>query len=172
MKTLLIFGGLIGALLLAPGAFAADGDECTTTVDAVAMDLPSKGSWLPQACVLLCDGKAAGDAGANACTEWDFADVPGMPDLVIFEYEELAGEACNATPDLTLTTGPVTGGTPGYDLDSSAVVLNSTTNRVIVDISQAPLDRFLFVALADAAGCAAGDVDVRMTFFGRKKGLF
>jgi hypothetical protein len=91
-----------------------------------------------------------------------------MPDLLIFEYEEKTGSSCSGTPDVTIKTGPITGGDPAYDISTSAVVLNPTTNRVIVDTSRATLDRFLFTVTADDGACAAGDLDVRMMFVNRK----
>jgi hypothetical protein len=171
MKMLLTLGGLIGALFLAPGAFAADGDSCQSHTADASIPLFNKGVWIPIACVQLCDGKAFGDAGAGACTEFDFASVPGMPELVVFEYEEdPANPDCGATPDFTFTTGPIAGGTPAYDIDSSPLILNPTTDKIIVDLSRVPMDRFLFTALGDAATCS--DLDVRLFFYTRKTGLF
>jgi len=168
MKKLLSFGGLIGAFLLTPMAFAADGDSCMSHTADAAIPLFNKGVLIPIACVQLCDAKAAAD---SSCTEFDFASVPGLPEILVLEYEEdPANLDCAATPDYTFTTGPITGGTPGYNIDSSAVIMNPTTNRVIVDLSQAPLDRFLFTAIADDAGCT--DVDIRMFFYTKKTGLF
>jgi len=165
MKRLLFLMGLVGAFFLTSTASATDGDACALTADGVAITLPSKGSWIPVACIQLCDGHAAAD---SACTEYDFAKAPGMPDIIILEYEEESGELCGATPEYTITTGPATGGTPNYDIDTSAVTLTLIANRVIIDTATSPLDRFLFTAIADDASCAAGDVDVRMTFFNRK----
>jgi len=167
MKRLLFLMGLVGALLVPGTTWATDGDACALTADGAAITLPSKGSWIPVACIQLCDGKAA----TEECAEYDFADAPGMPDIIVLEYEEEVGSACGATPDITITTGPVTGQTPEYAIDTSSVVLNSTTNRVVIDTSVAPLDRFLFTTTTDDASCVAGDLDVRMTFFNRKNRL-
>lgn len=165
MKRLLFLLGLIGVLFMVPGtAFGADGDQCDDSSDA-DIPLSTRGQWQAVACVQLCDGKAA----TEECDEYDFADSPGVPDILIFEYQDNSGN-CGGTPDLTITTGPVTGGTPSYDISSSTVVLNPTTNRIIVITEGAPLDRFLFTSLADDASC--DDLDVRMFFVNRKKGLF
>lgn len=168
MKMLLALGGLIGALLLPALSWGADGDSCQSHTADAAIPLFNKGVWIPIACVQLCDGKAAAD---SACTEFDFADAPGMPELIVLEYEEdPANMDCSGTPDYTFTTGPITGGTPSYAIDATAVIANPTTNRIVIDVSQAPLDRFLFTAIADDAGCT--DVDVRMFLYTRKTGLF
>ena len=169
MKRLLFLTGLVGALLTISGpSFGADGDGCLTPA-GTSISYGFKGDMVATACYMLCDGKASTD---STCTEWDFKDSPGMPDVIVFEYQEAAGESCSSTPDVTLTTGPVTGGTPGYDIDTSAVVLNATTDRVVIDTRLSPLDRFLFSAIADNAGCVAGDMDVRMTFYSQKSGMF
>ena len=63
-----------------------------------------------------------------------------------------------------------TANAPTYDISTSTIVMNPTTNRVIIITEGAPLDRFLFTAIADAAGCT--NVDVRMFFYNKKKGLF
>jgi len=179
MKRLLFLMGLVGALFAAMPAVATDEDgrQCQDSDNA---DIPlfTKGGWIPTACIQLCDTKVAADSG---CTEWDFADSPGMPDMIVLEYEEnpdVASPAddCDATPDYTLSTGPVTNGgitgngVPAYDIDSSTVVMNPTTNRVVIITKDNPLDRFLFVTIADDAGCT--DVDVRMFMYNRKTGLF
>jgi hypothetical protein len=167
MKMLLIFGGLIGALLLAPGAFAADGDQCENPSDA-NIPLFTKGNWIPVACVNLCDNYAG--AADAACDEWDFADTPGMPDIIVLEYDDNGGDCGGFSPDFTFQTGPITGGTPAYDIDSSTVVLNTTTDRIIIITEDGPLDRFLFTTVADDDDCT--DVDVRMFFYNRKTGFF
>ena len=80
MKRLLTLGALFGGLLLFPGlSFSADGDRCVDT-DGNEVPLASRGKWAPIACIQLCDGKAAAD---SACTEWDFNNPPGMPDMLI-----------------------------------------------------------------------------------------
>jgi len=167
MKRLLFLLGLVGVLLCPCIAWAADGDACLNT-DNAAVPLASRGSWAPIACVKLCDAKAAAD---STCTEYDFNSGPGMPDLVILEYEEDPDAAnCSATPDYTFTTGPISvvglANAPTYDLDTTAVVMNPTTNRVIIITENAPLDRFLFTAIADDADCT--DVDILMFLYDRK----
>ena len=169
MKRLLFLTGLVGALLIASGpSYGADGDSCLSIADA-SLNFGFKGDMVATACYMLCDGPAT---GTSSCTEWDFRTSPGMPDVIVFEYQQKAVVSCAATPDITLTTGPLTGGTPGYDLDTSAVVLNSTTDRVVIDTRLAPMDRFLFATIADNTDCAAGDMDVRMTFYSQKSGMF
>jgi hypothetical protein len=173
MKRLFILGGLIGAFLLSFPAFGDvdDGRECQDSADA---DIPlgHRSGWIAEACVQLCDTKKAAD---SYCTEWDFNDVPGMPEIIVFEYEENDG-GCNATPDFTITTGPISnGGTaaagdPAYDIGSTALILNSTTNRIVIITEDAPPDRFLFTAIGDDTNCT--DVDIRMFFYNRKKGMF
>ena len=169
MGRLTILGGLIGALLLlAPPVFAADGDTCMSHTADAAIPLWSGGFWTPLACVQLCDGKAAAD---SACAEFDFETAPGLAEVIVFEYEEdPANLDCSATPTYTITTGPITGGAPSYSWDTSAVVMNPTDNRLMVDVSGAMLDRFINVAITDDAGCT--DVDVRLFFYGSKAGLF
>lgn len=169
MRRLLMFGGLLGAFLLAPAAFGADGRQCQ---DSDNNDIPLRtlNNWIPVGCIQLCDGKAEADSG---CTEWDFANYPGLPDILILEYEEDPDNAnCSGTPDYTIKTGPVTnGGTtgdgvPAYDLETAAVVLNPTTDRVVIVTKDAPLDRFLFTTILDDADCT--NVDVRMFMYDRK----
>ena len=167
MKRLLFLLGLVGVLIVPTCGWAADGDACTDT-DGTAITLASRGSWVPVSCVLLCNAKAAAD---SACTEYDFNAVGGMPDIVIFEYEEDPDAAnCSATPDFTITTGPISvvalANAPTYALDSTAVVLNSTDNRVIVLNESGLLDRFIFTAIADDADCT--DVDILMFLYNHK----
>ena len=172
MKRLLFLLGLVGVLFTAPGvALGADGDQCIDS-DNATIPLFSRGGWIAVACVQLCDTKVAAD---SACTEYDFADSPGMPDIIVLEYEENPDSAnCGATPDFTITTGPVsvvaTANAPTYDISTSPVVMNAATDRVIIITEGAPLDRFLFTAIADDASC--DDVDIRMFFYNRKTGLF
>ena len=145
-------------MVLLPGVgWAADGDACAghgvTTVTKL-----TRGVYKELSCVQLCDGKAAAD---SSCTQYDMNSVAGTPDLIVFEYQEdPSNEDCAATPDFTITTGPISGGAPAYDLDSPAVVLNSATNRVVLSMASAVVDRYLFTAIADDASCT--DVDIRM----------
>jgi hypothetical protein len=170
MKMLLILGGLIGALLLAPTALAADGGPCQSHTADAAIPLWSGGFWTPLACVQLCDAKAVADDDGT-CTEFDFETAPGLAEVIVFEYEEDPDNLdCSATPTFTMTTGPITGGAPAYSFDSTAVVLNPTDNRISVDVGPAMLSRFLFVDITGFDACS--DVDVRMFFYGSKTGLF
>lgn len=155
------------ACLLAVGVEAkapkTDGVICEDSSDA-RIPLQDLGSWKATGCYNVCDGYAAADTGA-ACNEWDFDRGPGMPDIMVFEYEDIGGD-CGATPDFTITTGPVTGGSPNYDISTSAVVVNTTTDRIAVIIKDAMLNRFLFFAVTDEASCT--DVDIRMFTYEKK----
>ena len=185
MKQLLFLLGLIG-VLFAPSLGLAkenktDHTQCEEMDTDAAVPLFSRGGWIPTACILLCDGYAAADTGAG-CVEWDFQDSPGMPDIIVLEYEEEDSGDCGATPDFAITTGPMSNGTltnqtnasyagdPAYEIDATAVVLNATTNRVIILTKDAPLDRYLFTNVTDEASCT--DVDIRMFFFNRKTSMF
>ena len=167
MKQLLFLLGLVGVLIVPTCGWAADGDACVDT-DNNAVPLANRGPWVPVTCIQLCDTKVAAD---SACTEFDFNSVGGMPDLIIFEYEENPDSAnCGATPDFTITTGPISvvalANAPTYALDSTAVVLNSTDNRVIIRSEAGLLDRFIFTAIADDASC--DDVDILMFLYNRR----
>ena len=172
MKRLLFLLGLVGVLLAPTVGWAVDGDQCDDS-DNANIPLFTRGGWIAVSCIQLCDGKAAAD---SACTEYDFATRPGMPDIIVFEYEENPDDAnCGgSTPDFTLTTGPVsvvaTANAPTYDISTSTIVMNAATNRVILITEGAPLDRFLFTAIADDASCT--DVDIRMFFYNRKTSMF
>ena len=150
MKLALFWMGVL-SLLLAPTALAADGDACDSGIGKI-----TRGRHQTVVCVNLCDTKVAAN---SSCADFDMNTV-GMPDQIVFEYEENGVATCSGTPDFAITTGPITGGTPSYELDATAVVLNPTTNRVIVDARTAVLDRWLFTAITDDAACL--DVDIRM----------
>ena len=165
MKRLLFLLGLVGALCLLPTvSFGADGDECVSSANA---DIPvgTRGTWQVAACVQVCDAKNA----TEECAEYDFSNSPGIPDILIFEYED-SDNSCSSTVDITISTGHITGGTPSYTLDVSAVVLTEATGRIILITEDYPPDRFLFFSTADDADC--DDLDVRMFMYNRKKGLF
>lgn len=156
MKHLIL--SLIPLLCLLPlPSFGADGDVCDADTDQFR-----RGAYTTVGCFQLCDTKVAAN---SSCTEFDLNATStagrrvGSSDLIVFEYEE-NGSDCTATPDFTITTGPVTGGAPLYDLDTTPVILNSTVNRVVLDMSRAPTDRYLFTAILDDADCT--DVDIRM----------
>ncbi len=158
MKTLIF----LMALLLPAVAWGADGGACaghgTTTIAKI-----TRGAWTEVSCIQLCDTKLAAN---SSCTEFDMNSV-GMPDLIVFEFQEdPSNEDCSATPDFTITTGPITGGAPAHDMDTSAVVLNSSTTRVVMDMSRAIVDRYLFTAITDDADCT--DVDIYMHLLKRR----
>jgi hypothetical protein len=166
MKRILSLMGFLGALLLSSVAFGADGDECDSHVSDARIPLARTGNWAPTVCIQLCDDKAASH---SACDEWDFNDTGGMPDIIVLEYEEDPSNMdCSGTPDYTFTTGPITGGVPSYAIDTTALVMNPTTNRVIIVTKDSVMDRFLFTAIADDGACT--DVDIRMFLYNRKKG--
>lgn len=180
MRRLLFLGGLLGAFLLAPSAFGADGDECKGH-DGVEIKGWTKGPWIPLRCVQLCDGKLEAD-DTDDCTEYDFGDSPGMPDLIVIEYEEDAettvdgASACDSAPDITITTGPIsTGGTSGdypeYSPEATALILNPTVNRILINTETSHLDQYLFLELNDLSACSNGGVDVRMFLNARKNKL-
>jgi len=161
MERLLFLLGLVGALLIPGLGWSADGDQCKDS-SGDPIPLFNKGTWIAITCIQLCDNYVGTD---SSCDEWDFNDTPGMPDIVVFEYEDIGGD-CAATPDFTLGTGPISGGTPSYDSDDSAVVLNSTTDRVLLITKDFPLDRFLFTSVADDTDCT--NIDIRMFFYNQK----
>ncbi len=161
MKRLYLTIGLIGALLFPTLSLAADGDPCVTSADA-AMPFGSNGQWRVVACIQVCDAKNA----TEECAEYDFGSGPGIPDVIIFEYED-SDNTCSSTVDITISTGPVTGGTPSYTLDVSAVVLTEALGRVVLISKDYPPDRYLFFSTADDASC--DDLDVRMFLLDRKR---
>ena len=82
---------LVGVLVLLPSlALGADGDSCDSDTGKL-----THGNYKTQACVNLCDGKAAADS--NCGTSYDLDDAGGIPDLIIFEYEDV-GADCSSTP--------------------------------------------------------------------------
>jgi hypothetical protein len=180
MNRILSLIGFFGALLLPLAAFGADGDACKSH-DGVEIEGWTRGPWIPLKCVQVCDGKVAADDdddGTPECADYDFGAGPGMPDVIVLEYDvdnvAAGGEhSCSSTPDITVTTGPIAlGGVdddyPEYSPDTTAVVLNSTTDRVLINTELAHLDRYLFFELEDAAACANGGIDIRMFLYNRK----
>lgn len=169
MKQYLLF---LALLLLAGPALGADGDVCADS-DNAAITLFDRGRWTPTACIQLCDGKVDAD---TACTEYDFNNNRGMPEVIIFEYEENPDSSnCDTDSDFTLTTGPIsvvaTANAPTYNIDpGGAIIMNSVTNRVVLVTRDYPLDRFLFTAISANTNC--DDVDIRMFFYNQKTGLF
>jgi len=153
------------ALLLAAPVLAADGDACDRADESDRVARLDTGAHRYEVCIDICDGKAAADDDA-ACTEFDMRTV-GRPDLIILEREQ--GPSCSDAggPTFTVTTGPVTGGSPSYDIGGTAVVLNDTTDRVVIDMTTAPTNRYLFASLADAAACT--EADLRAYFVTLKK---
>lgn len=152
---------LFASFLLAGPAFATT--STTANCDSDIGLLPyQKGRFQTAVCKNLCNKVIATD---TVCTELDFNSY-GMPDLIVLEREENSG-ACSdpGGPTFTLTTGPVTGGTPSYDIDSSTVVLNDTTDRVIIDNSTGVLDRYLFTAVSDVTGCTDEDLRIYMIYY-------
>ena len=150
---------LLGVLVLALPTFAwaADGDNCDSDVGRV-----SRGVWTTSVCVNVCDAAVAAD---STCAEFDLGNA-GMPDILIFEREENDANCSDAGgPVITITTGPTTGGSPSYDLTSTAVLLNDTINRITIDTQTAPLSRYLFFTTSDDTACT--DYDVRMYLVNR-----
>ncbi len=149
---------IIGLFLLTVGTsapvFAAPntthGQVCDSTTTLVA-----RGKFKTKECFNICNKYAAADDGA-ACTEYEFK---GLPDLIILEKVENDAN-CSADVTFTFQTGPVTGGTPAYDMDASAVTLNDAADRVVIVVSDAPPNAFLFTAVTNDTACT--DVDVRM----------
>jgi len=152
MRNLLAVIGLI--LLLAAPAFGAanttHGQDCDSTTTVFAA-----GRYRTLECINVCNNYAAVDDDAE-CTEYEFK---GLPDLIVLEKVE-NDASCSADVTFTITTGPVTGGTPGYDLDTTAVALNDASDRAVIDVSQAPIDAFLFINVTNDTACT--DVDVVM----------
>ncbi len=142
------------ALLLAGPAIAAPntthGQSCDSDVGLV-----NKGQFRVAECVNLCNNHAQADDDSE-CTEYEFK---GVPDLVILEREENDAN-CSGDPTFTFTTGPTTGGSPSYALDTTAVVLNDATPRVVFVMANGIFDSFLFIAVSNDTACT--DVDVRM----------
>lgn len=163
MKTLFL---TILLLLLFPlPSWGADGDTCTAHVLGAStgtITKITKGIWREIACIQLCDGKKVAD-NSNGCTEFNMSAVTGTPDLIVLEYEEDGDSSCSAGPIFTVSTGPISGGTPTYDIDSTAVTIGEATTRVVIDMSTAPVDNFLFITNgATLTGCDQEGVDVRM----------
>ena len=161
MKRLLYILGLVGALSFLPSpALADDGDACKDS-SGNKLSLGSKGAWVTTNCIQVCDGKAA----TEECADYDFYGAPGMPDLLVLEYEMIAG--CTSTPDITITTASISG--VEYGPSSSALVLNSVTNRILIKTADGSLSRYIAFSTADDANCT--DIDVRMFFKSRKNRL-
>ena len=166
MKTLLLT--ILLLLLFSPAVWGADGGPCDSNTGKL-----ERGIYRTLGCVNVCDAKAAADssclfdiAGTAQTYSWDFSNTLGVPDLLVFEIEDINGN-CGATPDFTVQTSPEADIAPAYDLDSTAVVINSTTDRVIVDLSTAPPDRYLIITVADDASC--NDLDLRMYLLARDR---
>ena len=139
------------ALVVPTVSFAAEGDGCPSTIEKI-----TKGEWRTTACVTICEDHLTAEA---ACDEHDFNTGGGLSDLLVLERVE---SGCDADPTITITTGPTTGGSPSYGISSSAVTLNDATPRVVIVTKDAPMDRYLFFAVTDDAGCEAGELDVYM----------
>jgi hypothetical protein len=187
MKRLCFIVGLIGALLFPTLSLAkevkTDHTPCEEMDTDAAVPLWTKGQWIATACILLCDGYAAADTGAG-CVEWDFNDFPGMPDMIILEYEQESDDDCGANvPQFTIATGPMSNGTltsqtnasyvgdPTYEIGSSAVVIDETNPRVTILTETAPLDRYIFVTQTGTdTNCT--DIDIRMFFYSRKTNIY
>jgi hypothetical protein len=118
--------------------------------------MPKKGEWRGY-CTNICNNYAAADDNA-LCTTFQFV---GLPDIVVLEKEDngSGGTECQADATFTITTGPTAAG-PKYPLDTSPVVLDDTTTRIVFPQANGPFDAFLFVDVTDDTGCT--DVDVRM----------
>ena len=152
-----------------------DGSVCVDS-DNARIPLSTRGTWQPVGCYNVCDDIDDANYDDDFCNQFDLGAV-GIPDLLVFEYEEDPDNAnCTESPGptITITTGPVTrpaadldsAGIPSYDISTSAVVLNATTNRIAVITKDAMLDRFLYFAVANTDNCT--DIDVRMFLYNRK----
>lgn len=155
--------GFLAALLVLAWAGVAqsqtvDGGPCDATVQGV-----NKGVWNQIACINICDDVDEGET----CAEYDLQTF-GISDQIIFDIIENDDQDCSDSggPQMAIQTGPTTGGSPAREIDSSAVVLNDTTPRVVVITKDAPLDRYLFFAFSLDTACT--DVDVRARFVNRK----
>ncbi len=171
-----LFLTLVLGLLWAPASWAVNGDQCDTDTGRL-----TRGIFKTTACVLVCDGHAAAasicayDAGPTAGPAdlqtycWDFGNSLGVPDLLIFEMEDTeVGGACAGNVVMTILTSPEADIAPAYDLDSTAVVLTKGgTERIIIDLSTAPPDRYLIVNVTVDTSCTG--VDLRMHMLVRSK---
>jgi hypothetical protein len=175
---LTLFGATTGGAVNGP-TNPTDGAICVDS-DNARIPLSTRGTWQPVGCYNVCNTIADAAYDDDFCNEFDLGAV-GIPDIIVFEYEEDPDNAncseASPAPTVTITTGPVTIGTtpnlagiPSYNIDSSAVVLDQVANRVVVITKDAMLDRFLYFAVADTDGCT--DVDVRMFLYNHKSGLF
>jgi hypothetical protein len=146
--------------LLAGTVWAADNNTHGQPCDSDIVIMPKKGEWRSY-CTNICNNFAASDTVSDACTEFKFV---GLPDIIILE-RELNDANCAGDITFTFTTGPTSGGTvdgnpPAYALDTSPVVLNDATQRIVFPMASGPFDSYLFTAVATATSCT--DVDVRM----------
>jgi len=144
--TLLSVGTAYGA------ANTTHGQECDADVKA---SLIKKGIYEVGECTNICNNHAAADDDAE-CTEHQFI---GYGDLIVYEREENDAN-CSGDPTFTIKGGPVAGGTPSYDLDSTAVVLNDATPRAVIIMSSIVMPSFITIYVTNDAACT--DVDVRM----------
>lgn len=155
MRKILI---LLGFLLFASSAQAADGASCDSDVNKV-----SRGPWVDLYCINVCDDA---DSTDSSCTEVDLQNA-GRPDVLRFEREDVGADCTDpGGPVITITTGPTTGGSPSYALDTTTVVLNDTVEAVNVIMMDMPSSRYLFFTLSSMTACT--DVDVRMTAMKRR----
>jgi hypothetical protein len=148
---------IIAAILLASPAFGAandtHGQDCD---DDIKTDVIIKGEY-KMGCINICNNYAAADTDPF-CTIHEFV---GLPDIIILEKEDngTGGTECQADATFTITTGPTAAG-PKYPLDTSAVVLNDATERIVFPQANGPFNTFLFIDVTSDTGCT--DVDVRM----------
>jgi hypothetical protein len=156
-RLLLILLGI--GLLCAPSAFATTASNAPCDADADM--LPArKGAFRAPICRNICDTVIATD---TACTEFDFDDYGGMPDVIVLERDDSVDCSDAGGPTFTFTTGPTTGGSPSFVPTTSALVLNDTTDRITIDVGGAMIDRYLFTAVSNATGCdSSPEVDVRI----------
>jgi hypothetical protein len=148
-----LFVTLLLILLAAPAYGAPNTTHGQSCDSDIKTNVITKGEYR-MGCINLCNNYASADDDA-ACTTHQFNS---LPHIIILEKEDNNG-GCSANATFTITTGPTSSG-PKYALDTSAVVLNDTTERIVFPQASGPFNSFLFVDVTSDTGCT--DVDVRM----------
>jgi hypothetical protein len=148
-----LYLAILAIIFLATPAFGAPntthGQDCDDDIVLIERGYIQEGG-----CINLCNNYAAADDAG--CTEYKF---DGLPHMIVLEKEE-NDAGCSADVTFTFTTGPVSGGTPSYALDTTAVTLNDAADRLTFLLKDMHIDSYLFIDIADDTGCT--DVDVRM----------
>lgn len=150
MKKLLFLLGL----LVAPAAWAADGDACDTN-NWPTYDAYKGGRMMPVWCFVLCDA----DTNNGACADFDMnttQDVQvGNPDVLTFVLDN---SACG-TGTITFATAYQPSGDESA-LDSSTTAISvGGTERLNLDTRVAPVGRII-ASDRTAMGCDDGTLDV------------